>query len=90
MTAQKSTATYLTLSAQVGDTAQPDPSLGTLHAAEQVNVLRTQRRWYLDQIARYQDLTGLHVDPKDELTALTMRARVAELEWVLATLFGVK
>lgn len=90
MTVRNSKATYLTLSAPTGNPGQSYLSNATLQTAEYVGILRGQKRWYQDEIERLQDLSGIHVDPRHELTALSLRSRVAELDWVLETLFGVK
>lgn len=90
MTDRNSKATYLTLSEGASKSGQSDLGSATLRAAEQIGILRAQKRWYLDEIERLQDLTGLHVDPTHELTALSLRSRVAELDWVLVTLFGAR
>lgn len=90
MTVQKSPDTYLTLSERTSRSSQSNLSIGALRAAECINILRSQKRWYLDEIERLQDLRGIHVDPRHELTALSLRSRVAELDWVLLTLFGAK
>lgn len=90
MTVRNSKATYLALSEPTGNPGQSYLSSATLQTAEYVGILRGQKRWYQDEIERLQDLTGIHVDPRHELTALSLRSRVAELDWVLETLFGVK
>jgi hypothetical protein len=53
-------------------------------------VIRTQRRWYVDELTRLQDLTGLEVIQDNELTALSLRSRIAELDWVLLTVYGLE